>query len=51
MSDPKIEVRKNERGTWCVYLDGHMVSDHASHVAARRTAQLHVTEGGNDDES
>lgn len=34
-----VEVRKNERGTWCVYVDGRMISDHATHTAARISAQ------------
>ena len=36
-----VEARKNDRGAWCVYLDGVMVSDHRTHEAARLAAQLH----------
>jgi hypothetical protein len=43
---PVVEVRRNERGAWCVYLDGVMVSDHRDHAAARMAAQRHgVTRG------
>lgn len=41
MTDPVVEVRRNDRGVWCVYLDGHMVSAHASHEGARLTARRH----------
>ena len=37
-----VEVRKNERGAWCVYLDGLMVSDHSTHEAARAAARNHL---------
>lgn len=40
----KLEVKRNERGTWCVYIDGHMISDHASHAAARIASQRHYIE-------
>ena len=33
------EVRRNERGVWCVYLRGNFISDHATHTAARIAAQ------------
>lgn len=36
-----IEVRKNERGAWCVYIDGRMISDHRDHEAARIAALRH----------
>jgi hypothetical protein len=36
-----VTVAKNERGAWCVYLDGQLVSDHATHIAARLAAQRH----------
>lgn len=36
-----IEVRTNERGTWCVYIDGRMISDHATAEAARTAARRH----------
>ena len=37
----KVEVRKNERGAWCVFLDDRVVSDHATHEAARIAARRH----------
>jgi hypothetical protein len=37
-----IEVKKNERGSWCVYIDGKFISDHATHTAARLTAKMHA---------
>ena len=40
--DPVVEVHRNERGSWCVYVDGCMVSDHASHTAARLAALRHL---------
>ena len=39
---PVVEVRKNDRGAWCVWLDGCMVSDHRSHEAARIAAGRHL---------
>jgi hypothetical protein len=36
-----IEVRRNARGAWCVFIGGQMISDHATHEAARLTAQRH----------
>ncbi len=37
----EVTVGKNERGAWCVYLDGQFVSDHRSHEAARTAARRH----------
>lgn len=37
-----IEVRRNERGSWCVYIDGRIISDHATHAAARTAAAQHA---------
>jgi hypothetical protein len=37
-----IEAKKDERGRWCVFIDGKFVSDHRDHVGARRAAQNHV---------
>lgn len=37
-----IDVRKNERGAWCVYIDGRMVSDHRTAEAARIAARRHL---------
>ena len=37
-----VSVAKNERGAWCVYLDGHMVSDHRTQEAARVAARRHL---------
>lgn len=37
-----VDVHRNERGAWCVYIDGQAVSDHATHSAARIAAQLHA---------
>lgn len=34
-----IDVRRNERGAWCVYARGNFISDHATHTAARIAAQ------------
>jgi hypothetical protein len=36
-----ITVAKNERGAWCVYIDGQFISDHATHTAARVAARNH----------
>lgn len=33
------EVRRNERGAWCVYVRGNLISDHATHSAARIAAK------------
>lgn len=38
MSDV-VTVRRNERGSWCVYVRGNFISDHATHAAARAAAQ------------
>jgi hypothetical protein len=38
-----IEVRRRYGGAWCVYIDGEFVSDHATHVAARRAAAQHAS--------
>lgn len=32
------EVRRNDRGAWCVYVRGNFISDHATHSAARIAA-------------
>jgi hypothetical protein len=37
-----IQVIRNERGSWCVYIDGKFISDHATHTAARLTAKMHA---------
>jgi hypothetical protein len=34
-----IDVRRNERGAWCVYVRGNFISDHATHEAARIAAK------------
>lgn len=34
-----VSVVRRPTGSWCVYLDGQFISDHATHQAARRTAQ------------
>jgi hypothetical protein len=39
--EPDIEVRKNDRGVWGVWLDGDEVSTHRTHDAARVAAQGH----------
>lgn len=39
---PRVEAKKDERGRWCVFIDGKFVSDHRDHVGARRAAQAHV---------
>lgn len=37
-----IEVRRLNSGAWCVIIDGQFISDHATHEAARITAQRHA---------
>ncbi len=37
-----VTVGRNERGAWCVYLDGRMVSDHRTQEAARIAARRHL---------
>ena len=39
MSGGVVQVRRNKRGSWCVYVRGNFISDHATHEAARITAQ------------
>jgi hypothetical protein len=38
------EVRRNERGAWCVYVRGNFISDHATRdgavVAARQVDRI-----------
>lgn len=34
-----VEIRRNERGAWCVIVRGNFISDHATHAAARTAAQ------------
>ena len=34
-----VEIRRNERGAWCVIVRGNFISDHATHAAARIVAQ------------
>lgn len=42
----RIEVHRNERGVWCVYIEGRFISGHRDHVAARMAAQAHVRAAG-----
>lgn len=37
--DPIVQVRRRDSGAWCVYVRGNFISDHATHEAARTTAQ------------
>jgi hypothetical protein len=37
-----VEVRQNEKGAWCVLLDGQVVSRHRTYEAARLAAQSHL---------
>lgn len=40
--DPdRIEVHTNDRGAWCVYINGQFVSDHRTAEAARIAARRH----------
>lgn len=41
MADSMIDVRRNERGAWCVCIDGRPISDHRDHEAARIAALRH----------
>lgn len=41
-----VEVRRNERGAWSVYIGGRFISDHRDHVGARLAAQAHVRAAG-----
>lgn len=34
-----VEAKRNERGAWCVYVDGRVLSTHSDHVGARVSAQ------------
>ena len=34
-------IGKNDRGAWCVYIDGALVSDHTSRAAAATAARQH----------
>lgn len=36
-----IEVKRNDNGAWCLYLNGELVSDHRTHKAARLAARDH----------
>lgn len=36
---PVVEVRRRKSGAWCVYVRGNFISDHATHEAARVSAQ------------
>ena len=40
MSD--VQVRKNSNGSWSVYTDGRMVSDHRTYDGAATSANQHI---------
>lgn len=39
---PSVRIGKNDRGAWCVWVDGNLVSDHASRDAAATAARRHT---------
>lgn len=41
----RVEVARRRGGSWVVLLDGQVISDHATHVAARRAAIQHQEVG------
>lgn len=41
-----VTVRKNERGSWSVYADGRIVSDHATRDGAATAANNLIRAGG-----
>lgn len=39
---PEVTIGKRGQTTWCVYIDGQFVSDHATRDGAVRAANNHI---------
>lgn len=38
-----VTIGKNERGAWCVYIDGRLISDHRTRDGAATSANQLIT--------
>jgi hypothetical protein len=38
----RVTIAKNERGAWCVYIDGALISDHRLRDGAVNAARAHI---------